>query len=301
MKKTPNYTLFRPRIRSRHPSHTVLREKTLPLLPFKSIVRFGSQTEFAKDISSRIEVNSVDSIKTSCNKLLMKQAFSDAEVATADWFRLGMLSPDSFHEPELAVYGGRIGEYLAPENLSITDEVITFPIISKSLYGSRNKGNRKHDSLEELLVWVEGKNLKNYIFEKYYNYTREYRLHITADGCFYACRKMLKSDTPDEHKWYRNDEHCVWIMEDNVLFDRPTNWDAIVEESVKALNAVGLDVGAIDLRIQSAKHTCGKVRPNPKFIIIEINSAPSFGEVTQEKYIEEIPKILKNKYNLQTI
>ncbi|MGK2861902.1 MAG: hypothetical protein ACSLE0_08210 [Chitinophagaceae bacterium] len=283
----PKYTLFRPRIRSRHPSHSILREKVLPLLPFKSIVRLGSQTEFNKDDSKRIEVNSVEAIKTSCNKLRMKTAFTEKEVATADWWHI--VDADGF---------------VAYPKLNTTEHIalseLPFPIISKSLFGSRNKGNTKHDTIEELTTWLKGKNLKGYIFEKYYNYTREYRLHVTADGCFYSCRKMLKSDTPEEDKWYRNDAHCVWVMEENPLFDKPINWNSVVKESVKALKAVGLDVGAVDLRIQSANTEEDKKRKAPKFIIIEINSAPSFGDITQEKYIEEIPKILKNKFNLQT-
>jgi type I restriction enzyme S subunit len=39
------------------------------------------------------------------------------------------------------------------------------------------------------------------------NNSREYRLHVTADGCFYACRKMLKADA--EERWYKNDSNCV--------------------------------------------------------------------------------------------
>lgn len=286
------YTLFRPRIRSRHPSHNVLRGKSLPLLPFKSIVRLGSQTVFTKDVSKRVEINSVGAIATSCNKLLMKQAFTEADVKTAQWYKCT-------HVNDAYRFQNQIGEEEVP-----TLEELPYPIISKSLFGSRNKGNRKHDTAEDLAEWIEGKNLSNYIFEKYYNYTREYRLHVSEDGCFYACRKMLKRDTPDEHKWYRNDEHCVWIMEDNELFDRPVNWDAVVAESVKAMKAVGLDMGAVDLRIQSATKggdgTDVVTRENPDFIIVEINSAPSFGDVTEEKYKLEIPKILKRKHKLIT-
>jgi D-alanine-D-alanine ligase-like ATP-grasp enzyme len=291
--KKVKYTLFRPRIRSRHPSHNVLRGKSLPLLPFKSIVRLGSQTVFTKDVSKRVEINSVGAIATSCNKLLMKQAFTDAKVKTADWWKITKSSTG-------------VITFLKSDNDEerFPIEDLPFPIISKSFYGSRNKGNRKHDTVEELTAWMEGKNLNNYIFEKYYNYTREYRLHVSADGCFYACRKMLKRDTPEEDKWYRNDEHCVWIMEDNDLFDRPVNWDTVVAESVKAMKAVGLDMGAVDLRIQSATKggdgTDVVTRENPDFIIVEINSAPSFGDVTEEKYKLEIPKILKRKHKLIT-
>ncbi len=65
---------------------------------------------------------------------------------------------------------------------------------------------------------------------------------------------------------------------------------------VEALKAVGLDFGAIDLRIQSSKDRNGELRENPEFIVVEINSAPSLGEETLKRYITELPNLLKNKY-----
>jgi len=148
-----------------------------------------------------------------------------------------------------------------------------------------------------LLEWIESitSPLNNYVFERFYNYAREYRLHVSSEGCFYTCRKMLKRDTPEENKWFRNDENCVWVLEDNPNFDKPVNWDDVVKHSVKALKAVGLDFGAIDLRIQSATNSEGETREEPKFIIVEINSAPSFGEITLQKYLEELPNIIERK------
>lgn len=288
------YTLFRPRIRSRHPSHNILRayNKTLPLLPFKSVIRFGSFTEMISAVSNggnRIELNTVEAINNSANKGKMKKCFKDNNVKTANWWLINKTSEGYYSQ-----------EMFGDENLYKINE-LPFPIISKSLNGSRGKGNIKHNTIEDLKKWLDTKsNLNNYIFEKYYSYNREYRLHVTEDGCFYTCRKMLKNDAPKEVRWYRNDDYCNWILEDNELFDKPVNWDEIVEESVKALKAVGLDFGAIDLRIQSAKDSDGNLRENPKFIIVEINSAPSFGDKTAEKYIEELPKLLKNKYGRTT-
>lgn len=287
------YRYFRPRIRSRHPSHKNLRprNKTLPLFPFKSIIRFGSTTDLKDTVTNggdRIELNIIQSIKNSANKLLMKSCFTNHNVKTADWWTHCTTELDS----------GFVKEDGYEDNTLLNIEELPFPIISKHIKGSRGTGNKKHDTAEQLESWMEGKNLDNYIFEKYYNYTREYRLHVTKNGCFYSCRKMLKSDTPNEAKWYRNDDHCVWIMESNDLFDKPCNWNELVKESIKALNSVGLDFGAIDLRIQSSTKSDNQtLRNNPKFIIVEINSAPSFGEVTEEKYIEMLPELLKQKYN----
>lgn len=293
-RKKSKYTKFRPMIRSRHPSHSILRlrYKNLPLLPFKSVVRLGSSTEVSDDTTrggDRIELNTVESIRNSSSKLKMKRCFIKDGVKTA------------------VAYIYKNNNFVLMDNkedlvLGIND--LQYPIISKSLFGSRGKGNVKHNTSEELESWMEGKNLNSYIFEKYYNYSREYRLHVNKNGCFYTCRKMLKKETEDERKWYRNDDNCVWIMEnsDTGLFDKPVNWNDIVLHCVKALTSVGLDFGAVDLRVQSATNHKGIKRDYPEFIVVEINSAPSFGDNEEEltfvsrSYLEEIPKMLKEKY-----
>jgi D-alanine-D-alanine ligase-like ATP-grasp enzyme len=279
------YKKYRPVIKSRHPSHSKLRSRNgrlLSLLPFKSVIRFGSSKELDDTIingGNRIELNTIEAIKNSSNKLLMKTCFTNDEVKTADWY---------------LNTGSNFMKSSTGEDKNI--EELPYPIISKHIRGSRGTGNKKHNNLEELQTWIEGKDLSNYIFEKFYNYNREYRLHVSKDGCFYTCRKMLKRDCPVNKRWFKNDSNSVWIMEENDSFDKPVNWDIIVVECIKALTSVGLDFGAIDLRIQSSKNNKDVVRDDPKFIIVEINSAPSFGEVTLEKYIEVLPKLLIDKY-----
>lgn len=286
-------THFRPKIRSRHPSHDVLRAKlSFPLFPFKSVIRLGSFTKLesiVKDDEKVVEINTVNAIKNSADKLLMKQCFTNNNVKTADWWVYNNHNgnmPDSFN------FKGKYDEvdYHYPEELP-------YPIIAKHRLGSKGRGNYKLDSVEALNTWLETRldRLDEYIFEKFYNFVREYRLHVTENDYFYSCRKMLKSDTPDKDKWYRNDDHCVWIMEENKLFDKPTCWDEIVKHSITALKSTGLDFGAVDVKIQSENNSKGEQRKNIDFIIIEINSAPSFGEVTEEKYLEILPQLILNK------
>jgi len=289
------YTNFRPTIFTRHPSHSCLRRrhKNLQLLPFKSVVRLGSTTDIKDSVTNngdRIELNTIEAVRNSSSKLRMKNCFTRDNVKTADWYKAS----------------GNLEQFvLQTNNESVNIDDMPIPLVAKSLYGSRGQGNTILNTIEEIRNYLRlGVNLENRIFERYYNYSREYRLHVDANGCFYTCRKMMKRDTPDDQKWFRNDANCVWILEDSAtgLFDKPTNWDDIVSESVKALNSVGLDFGAIDLRVQSATDRDGNRRDNPDFIIVEINSAPSFGEVDEDtvvkqKYIEHIPVMLKNKYN----
>jgi glutathione synthase/RimK-type ligase-like ATP-grasp enzyme len=277
---------FRVKIRSRHSTHDPLREK-LGRTPVRTIVRLGSSYPTPQNGRNYLEVNTVEAIKNSANKLLMKQCFQAGEVRTADWWRYAQASQTS-HQ----FFIGN-GEALN----DITE--MKFPIVAKHIFGSRGTGNYLLKSQAELEAWLPGKTLANYIFEKFYSYNREYRIHVTAQGAFYTCRKLLKNDTPQDKRWFRNDSNSNWIVETNESFDKPVNWDAIVAESVKALNAIGLDFGAVDVRVQSASKETKKkgevVRENPDFIIIEINSAPSFGDITLEKYLEEIPKIIASK------
>jgi D-alanine-D-alanine ligase-like ATP-grasp enzyme len=236
----------------------------------RSIVRLGSTTS-GDGLYSRIEINSVTGVRNSASKLLMKRCFNQAEVKTALWYA-GIPSRESV---------------LAwAEN--------KYPIITKSHYGSRGVGNTKHDSRRELEAWMNNKVLNDYIFEQFVGYTREYRLHISKNGCFYACRKLLRNDAP-EGTWQRHDDVVTWALESNPSFKKPNNWNLIVEDCVKAQKALGLDICAFDVMVQGSKE--GRERNNPEWIIVESASAPSFGDITTQKYIEEIPKLIKDKAN----
>jgi carbamoylphosphate synthase large subunit len=268
----------RVQLRSRHPSHKPLR-LLLPKFPFRSVVRLGSTTEIP---NSTVEINSIQSIKNSADKLLMKQCFTENNVRTAIWSN-----------------GSSIDTILNILSDNYKGEV-PYPIVAKYRFGSRGNGIYLIKTKEEFNNWIPGKTLTNYIFEKFYNYNKEYRLHVTKDGCFYTCRKMLKSDTAEDKRWFRNDSNSVWIIEENEQFDKPVNWDNVISESVKALNAVGLDVGAVDLRIQSRLDKDGRIRTNPEFIVVEINSAASHADGTRAKYLEIIPKLINSKYENRT-
>lgn len=279
MSKLKKYNLFRPLVCSRHPSHSILRavNKTLPLLPFRSVIRLGSSTES----DGRLEINTTQAVKNSASKLLMKQKFTEAGVKTARWCKYSQIN-------NIAQEG--IGFTI---NNQTTDS-FNYPIVVKSHFGSRGVGNTKFNTKEELEAWLPNKNLNNYIFEAFVKMTREYRLHVTKFGCFYTCRKLVKNDAP-EGTWQRHDDVCNWVLEENPSFKKPKNWDAIVADCVKAKDALGLDICAFDVGVQGAKD--GIERENPEWIIFESCSAPSFGNITGQEYIKILPKLLIDKYN----
>jgi hypothetical protein len=278
-------TSFKTLVLSRHPSHNILRTN-LKRLPFRSLIRLGSTT--VKNDFKRIECNSVQSVKNSASKLLMKQCFTKASVKTADWFIFNNTFNKNGNE------SNRFRQQGSNNDVSIIN--LPYPIICKHVYGSRGEGNSLVNNPEEFEKWMRGKTLSNYIFEKYYTFTKEYRLHVTEDGCFYACRKMLKRDTPKNEKFQRHNDNSVWILENNPDFDKPNNWDEIVKDCVKALKSLGGDIMGFDVKVQSNKDKKNVKRKTIDYIIIESNSACSFGTITAERYLNEIPKILLKKY-----
>lgn len=258
------------KIRSRHPSHSQFRGKFKSPVP--AIVRFGSVTDYPL---AKIEINPVEAVKISSSKLLMKQKFKEANVRTAEWFT-----------------ATTIKEVLAKANEN-------YPVIAKSHFGSRGRGNTKLNTEKELESWLVGKTLSNYIFEFYYSYNKEYRLHVTKDGCFYTCRKMLMKQYKDKpNSWQRHDDNCVWILETNPLFEKPSCWDKIISDCVKALTVINADILAFDIRVQNEVDKEGIKRKEVDYILIECNSAPScHGNVVSAKYMEIIPKLINDKYN----
>lgn len=247
-------TGYRLRIMSRHPSHNALRGKIK--MPFRCAIRLGSETLLEPGY---VTLNSPEAARNSGSKLRMKRLFQQAGVKTAEW------TNDSNQATNLG-----------------------FPLVAKSYHGSRGRGNHLIGTREEFARFLIN-NGTDYIFEKFYKYNREYRIHVTEDGEFYSCRKMLKRDAPDDKRWQRHDDNCVWILPTNPEFNKPDNWNEIVAECVKACKAIGADFCACDVKCQGSD-----VR-RPNFIVLETNTGPSFGSITTQKYMEMIPKLLAKK------
>lgn len=282
-------TMFRPTILSRHPSHNCLRlkHKHIQPLPYRSVIRFGSTTEVEDTVAKggkRIEVNSIQAIKNSASKLLMKEKFTSAEVKTAKWFRATSL------------------DNLITQARTLTNNWES-KLVAKAFYGSKGRGNTLISSEAELRTWFALPNsaLSTHLFELFMNFGHEFRLHVTEEGCFYACRKALKQDVPEDQKWRRHDDICVWFLEENESFFKPNSWSDIEADCIKALKAVGADLLSFDVRVQSPTDGKGNRREYQDFILLECNSASSMDNGTGElsicakKYIEEIPKIIMRK------
>lgn len=106
-------------------------------------------------------------------------------------------------------------------------------------------------------------------------------------GVFLTWRKLRRNDTPEEQRWFFNNQTCNWVSEQHELYNKPKTYDKICDECLKALNSVGLQIGACDVRVNK----------DGEFIIVEINSAPSMSIKTTIAYKAELTKLITNKIN----
>lgn len=252
------------KIRSKNETANPLRRQ-IPTNGKNVILRLGSgtPTEEITTLPVDLELNKAEACILSNNKIKMKLAFNEADVRTAEW---SVLNSDLTNDENVHKW-------------------TYFPAIIKHIHSCRGEGIFYIQDNVELFDFIQdhSNELRNYIIEKYYKYSKEYRLHVNKNGCFYACRKMLKNDA--EERWHRHDNNSVWILPENELFSMPQNWDEIVSECVKAMTSIGLDICAVDVKVQTKSE-------NPQFIILETNSGPSLGNIGVQKYIDEIKKII---------
>ena len=250
---------YRLKVRSKNHSCAPLREA---LVRRPTILRLGSTTPTNQITKRRdcLELNTPEACRLSGNKILMKKVFVDAGVKTAEYFTLKR----GFKPSDVKEYFNRFGT-----------------IIAKHKHSSKGNGIFLLENYDDFKNMIRDNNYTDFVFEKYYNYNKEYRLHVT-DHCFYTCRKMLKRDAED--RWHRHDSNSVWILEENPSFDKPENWDDIVNDCIRAKNALGLDICSFDVKCETKK-------ARPDWIILESNSASALGEIGVQKYKDEIYRL----------
>jgi glutathione synthase/RimK-type ligase-like ATP-grasp enzyme len=251
---------YRVKLRSKNPSASKLRSMLRSIRcnnPF--LVRLGSRTPlaeiFPRNNSRVIELNTIEAIENSRNKLRMKACFNTEGISHAKWFPREQFNND----PQQAKY----------------------PIVVKQIFGFKGHGMRLVEKLEDFRPIPDG----SYV-EEFKNFSREYRIHCTRDESFLAWRKLRREDAKE--RWFFNSTNCNWVSEEHEMFQKPKIWNLMCEHAQRAISATGLTIGAVDVRCKS------DAKSEKDFIILEVNSAPELGEVGTESYFKVIKKIVED-------
>lgn len=277
------------KLRSKNPSASELRTRLASVrtkTPF--VVRLGSRTPL-NTFRNRLyhgatEINTIESIENSRDKLRMKTCFANGEVKHSNWweFRGNNTSQMRIVNPTLNFDGH-------PEDTIILAKSLPFPIVIKQICGFKGHGMVKCENVEELNAWLASHSTNGYYVEEFKNFAKEYRLHATQERVFLSWRKLRREDATE--RWFFNSTNCNWVSEEHELFTKPEGWDLMCEHAVRAIRATGLSIGAVDVRCKS------NCRTTNDFIVLEVNSAPEILEKGTEAYYTEITKIVRDHDN----
>ena len=227
--------------------------------PNRILLRLGSTTPLNSKYKY-LELNSIDGVRVSANKIYMKSVFADVNIHHSEW--------GHFTNP------GDLRQFFAQHKI----------VIAKHRHSSKGENIYYIDNKKALEMFIDThKNLPEFIFEKYYFYPNEYRLHVDVNhGCFYACKKILNDDALVQWHKHANNSTFVYVTPEHI---KPDCWNQIVEDCQTVMKAMGLHIACFDI-------LCS----NDNFIIVESNTAPSLADYGLTFYSNHIQKYYGTRF-----
>jgi glutathione synthase/RimK-type ligase-like ATP-grasp enzyme len=118
------------------------------------------------------------------------------------------------------------------------------------------------------------------LYVQYVKKTQEYRLHVMHNEVFFIQRKARKVEIPDEEvNWQvRNLAGGFIYANQNVEVGEQAKMEA-----VRAIMALGLDFGAVDVIYNQQED---------KYYVLEVNTACGLAGTTLDKYVEQFRRYL---------
>lgn len=217
------------------------------------LLRLGSTTPLVSKFKY-IELNTIKGVQISANKIHMKKAFDKAHVTHSEWI--------SSKDVNVII------DFVKKHKI----------VIAKHHHSSKGEGIYYIDNFGALNDFVlNHPDIHNYVFEKYYFFPNEYRVHIDVNhGCFYACKKVLLEDADVEWHKHANNSKFVLVRRGDII---PDCWDNMLTECHSAMIEMGLHIACFDV-------LCS----NNEFIVVESNTAPSLADYGITYYSNHIQK-----------
>lgn len=217
----------------------------------KVMVRHGaSKKAILKGAKFPFEINSIQAIARNANKAKMKEIFIENGISTPECFDNTPENRQKFKDA-----GWNVVYKLRNHHRGIGMELLSLKEIDKLAAPQYNNG----------------------LIERRINVSREWRVHCCVKlNEFYPLEKRRRHSA--QGAAVRNIETCVFREK----FDEPANWQDALDLCKKALEAIGLDTGGVDLAMT----------PQGKFYVIETNSGPSLGEKSAAWYQDKYNKLI---------
>jgi len=194
------------------------------------VVRWGTREELDTD-NTTIIYNQSKAIAIATDKKLSRETFIKNNVSTPT-----LVTPENFQE-----------DYL--------------PIIARPLIHSKGKNFIVLKSPNEFIQHYN-KNNKGWYYSQFINKEREFRIHCAHSKVLAVMEKSNPNNGNIAWNRAQNDtepfEYVTWSQVDE------QNLKCVLEEAIKATNAVGLDMSGVDVML------CGGTA-----YVLEVNTAPT--------------------------
>lgn len=113
------------------------------------------------------------------------------------------------------------------------------------------------------------------LYTKYVPKAEEYRLHVFRGNVFFVQRKARNKEIPDDKVNWKVRNHgngFIYANQDVEVFSQAKAY----KEAIKAIEALGLDFGAVDIVYNRNKDT---------HYVLEVNTAPGLTGSTLDAYV----------------
>lgn len=206
---------------------------------FEAIINWGHSAP-AFDTTGIKVLNRPEAVRVASNKLLAFRKFSEKEVSTLKY------TSDIEEAKSWIQDGGKV-------------------VCRTILNGNSGRGIVVARRVEELVPAP--------LYTRYFVKTNEFRVHIFAGQVIdYVEKKKRNGAGPEFDPLIRN-HNKGWIFAREGVLDVPQ----VKEEAFKAIAALGLDFGAVDIAWNERRA-----------VVLEVNTAPGLTGTTLTKYLEAI-------------
>ncbi len=229
-------------VRSLSPN-AIMKKQTTPLKGKKILLNWGNSHPLFS-VSGASVLNKPEAVTTASDKLKALRCMIDA--------------------------GVKVPEFTSDISVArswIEDERIV--LCRKLLRSNSGKGIVIAKTVDELVTAP--------LYIKYIRKEKEYRLHVFRGKVIDLVEKKRRSGFTESsvyNKYIRSCDNGWVFCRDNVTVS-----DAVKAEAIKAVTALGLDFGAVDIVINKRDNTP---------VVLEVNTAPGLVGTTVTKYKEAI-------------
>lgn len=278
--------------------------KSLPGGNQRIVIGWGAKTKDKVNLGKAVVINHPDIIRTNRNKLTALQLMEKAKVNVAPFI------------PADAI----VGELAKKKGAKVS-----LPLIARTNYhqgGANFFTCLTSTHVNEVIAILKNKLKKKGYFQDYIDVKEEFRLHIVDGNIIYAQRKVPRSNMKEAHVTDQMDKIKRMAEKKGVELDeaslkfameyqggkkaapdliiksntrgykfssiKPANVNkALTSEAIKAVEAVGLQFGAVDCVVDT----------DGKPWVIEVNTGPGLEGTSFKSYVAAFSNMINNIVN----